>query len=115
MPEEIVVQFDKCPACGSKRRFVEGLADEVKDKGWMRPDLNFFANIINGIVRENTAQMEQKIPIGSKVPSYVICLDACVDCGCIYAVKLSRGEAQKTVPLGPNMKIPPGALHIKRN
>jgi len=115
MTEQIVAEFDKCPACGSTKRFVEELANEVKAKGWMHPELNFVAYIIRGMVKQDSPEIEAKIPIGSIVPGYGIMLDVCLDCGCIYAVKLVRDEARKTLPLGPQMKIPPGSLKIKEN
>lgn len=115
MPEELVARFDKCPCCGSTRRFVEEMANEVKAKGWMSPFFNFCAHVIQGIVREDNPQIEAKIPIGSTIPVFVIPLEVCLDCGCLYAIKLVRAEAKKTVPLGPQMKIPPGSLNIKRN
>ena len=96
---EIESKFNKCPCCGSERRFVEEMASEVKEKGWMEKAMNFFALFINGIVKSNNTLIENKIPVGSSVPTYGIGLDACMDCGCIYAVKLVRDEAKKTVPV----------------
>lgn len=133
MPEEIVAQFDKCPVCKLREelakilgkpelaigdgagRFVEELSNEVKSKGWMRPELNFYAQMLRGIVRDGSPEIEAKIPIGSTIPTYNICFDVCADCGCLYAVKLVRGEAKKTLPPTSQMQIPPGSLNIKRN
>jgi len=94
---ELIGEFD-CPVCGSKERFCESLAKEVKEKGWMRPEMNFYAQIWQGAVSDDL--WVHKIPIGSKVPSYHIYVDVCMGfpgkpCGCIYAVKLERGVGMK--------------------
>ena len=99
MSGEIIAEFSKCPACGSEKRFVEEMAKEMKDKGWMREQLSFFALMINGVVKDENPVSESKIPIGSNVPAYGIGLDVCLDCGCIYAVKLIRDEVTKTLPV----------------
>lgn len=104
MPEkpELVAEFS-CPVCGSKERFCESMANEVKLKGWMRQECNFYAQIWQGPVYEKA--MAHMIPIGSKVPAYYVYLDVCMGfpdkpCGCVYAVKLERGAGIKTGELG---------------
>ena len=95
---ELIAEFD-CPACGSKERFCESLAEEVKEKGWMQPDLNFYAQIWQGAVSDKA--WAHKIPIGSKVPAYFIYVDVCLKCGCIYAAKLERGTGVKVAEPPP--------------
>jgi len=107
---EIVGKFSKCPCCGSERRFVQELADEVKAKGWMNILLNFCALFINGVVKDDDPAIERKIPIGSIVPAYGIGVDVCLDCGCIYAAELVRDKVKKTLPIKLNQ-----SMIIKRN
>lgn len=95
---ELIAEFD-CPACGSNERFGELLANEVKDKGWMRPELNFYVQIWQGAVWDEL--WAHKIPIGSRVPAYFIYVDVCLKCGCIYAAKLERGTGVKIAESAP--------------
>ena len=104
MPEkpELVAEFD-CPVCGSKERFCESLANEVKEKGWMRQECNFYAEIWQGAVYDKS--WAHKIPIGSNVPAFYVYLDVCMGfpdkpCGCVYAVKLERGTGTKMGEFG---------------
>lgn len=98
---DVVLEFKKCPACGSEEpTFVESLANEVKERKLMRPELSFYAFIVPvgplyGTVRD--ASKEAQIPIGSKFPAYRIFLDACTNCGCFFARKLVRNDSVKTL------------------
>ena len=94
-PFEVVAEFKKCPVCGSNRGFMKKLAKEVKKKGWMREDMAWWLQILEGVVIEMTPAMETKIPMGSVLPAYKVCLEVCLGCGCIYAGKIMRGEAVK--------------------
>jgi hypothetical protein len=98
MPEEPEIMEFKCPACGSGNRLAGSLAEKVKESGWMRPDLNFYASIVTGVVLDQ--QMEPRIPIGSSIPGYHICLDVCLDCGCYYAAKVEIIKVVKSITLG---------------
>ncbi len=90
-----IIEFKKCPNCGSKKQFVAELAQKVKDKGLMGQGLEFFANIWQGIVSDPSPAQGIKIPFGSKTPTYVICVAVCSKCGTIYAGRLVEGEATK--------------------
>jgi len=105
---ELVAEFD-CPVCGSSERFCESLAEEVKEKGWMRPELNFYAQIWQGAVSDQL--WAYKIPIGSKVPAFHIYVDVCLKCGCIYAAKLERGVGVKVA--GPPPVLTSGGEIIR--
>lgn len=108
MKQPIIIEFDKCPNCGSKERLVGGLAEKEKKKGNMRKDLNFYAYIIPGVVKD--PQREHQLLIGTSLPAYKICLDVCLQCGTIYTAKIEIGEATKQLrqPLEP--KKPPTDL-----
>lgn len=103
--EPKIIEFDSCPNCGSKERLAGKLAEEAKKKGQMRKDLNFYANIRMGVVKD--PQMEHKLLIGSSVPAYGIFWDVCLQCGTMYAVKVEIGEAVKGLKPPPQQKLPP--------
>lgn len=137
MPKEpeIIKRFDQCPVCklrnelaealerpelsigDGKSFYVESLADEVKAKGYMRPEMEFHAQIIPmgvpiGIVRDPSPLYDSRIPIGGSAPTYRLFLDACMDCGCIVTRKLERGEAVKSKKI--DLMLPgdnPGGLN----
>ena len=92
--------FTKCPCCGSEDRFLEQLGNELKARGLAREEWNFHLDIRQGVVLDQVK--EAAIPIGSEVPGYGIATDICMDCGCIYAIDLTRNDVKKTIaPLPP--------------
>ena len=111
MAEEVkeeVIEFKNWPACGSAGpTFVESLANEVKARGMMRPEYNFYAQIFPvgvkyGVVRDAHPAQEAKVMIGSTFPVYRILTDVCLGtpekpCGCIFARKVIRTDAKKTL------------------
>lgn len=110
MPENkalpTVLEFN-CPACGSPDRLGQRLAQKVKDRGLMRPELGYYAWQVEGVVRDPTKELV--VPIGSKLPAFRIFVDACLQCGCLYAAKVEIGEVVKG--LMPTIKgPPPGSL-----
>ena len=98
---EVVAEFDHCPVCGSTERFVESLANKVKEKGLMREEYNFYFQYIKVPVVD--PMMQHLVPVGGSVQAMVIGTDICSNCGCVYAVKLMKGSAQKRMP-----PVPPG-------
>ncbi len=88
-------EFKKCPQCGSDQRFGEQLTNEIKDKGWAREEFEFCLQIYQSVVVDQTQQA--KIPIGSKVPGLTVHTDVCMECGTIYATKIMRIEATKSI------------------
>lgn len=92
--ENINQQFSQCPNCGSERRFLESLANELKDRGYARKEWKFGLDFRQGIVVDPTK--EEAIPIGTKVPGYQIVTDICMDCGTVYAVEIKSGEVTKS-------------------
>jgi hypothetical protein len=99
--QQIIAEFDKCPACGSTRRFAESVAAEQKEKGLMGQDLPVGVWEFAGPLFD--PRMINKMLVGSKVPTIRVTIDACLDCGTIYAVRVERGE----VPLRAVVAQPP--------
>jgi len=101
--EEIVAEFNCCPVCHSERGFAQMLADEAREKGYMRKDSEFFAQVINNIVVDSA--VERIMPVGGGfIPAMSACLEVCLDCGNVYAKKLVRGVAQlrmRQMPTSP--------------
>ena len=96
-----LVVENKCPVCGSTDRLCGPLAQEMKDKGWMRPEFNYYPQIWQAAVYDQTSL--HKIPIGSTVPAYHVYVGICMGypnkpCGCIYAVKIQKSRGVYTGP-----------------
>jgi len=96
MDKDFSKVFNSCPACGSTERFLESLANELKERGIARKEWNITFDHREGAVVDPAK--EAAIPIGSEVPIYVIDTDICLNCGCVYAIRLGRGMARKTIP-----------------
>lgn len=113
-------QFDKCPVCllreelakilgkpelilgtGSDR-FLEQLGNELKARGLAREEWSFHLDVKQGVVVDQTK--EAAIPIGSEVPGYGYMTDICMDCGCIYAIDLTRNDVKKSIAPQPPMQ-----------
>lgn len=90
-----VKRFEWCPVCGSTERYAESLANEVKARGWMDRDLEFFYESVMKVVEQ--PDKSEGMPIGSKLPIMFVHEDICLGCGCRYAVKLERGDVMKTL------------------
>ena len=101
--EEIVAEFKTCPVCHSERGFAQMLADEAKEKGYMRKDSEFFAQVINNMVIDSDEG--RIIPAGGRlITAMSACLEVCLECGNVYAKKLVRGVVQlrmQQMPTGP--------------
>ena len=103
--------FTKCPCCGSEDRFLEQLGNELKDRGLARDEWNFHLDIRQGVVVDQTK--EAAIPIGSEVPGFGLMTDICMDCGCIYAIDLTRNDVKKSI--APAQMIPPNRAMRRRD
>lgn len=95
MDKDLTREFKHCPACGSEDRFFEQLGKEIKERGIAREEWNMHLDVKSGVVVDQAK--EAAIPIGSEVPSYGFATDICMDCGCIYAIGISRGNVKKQV------------------
>ena len=118
---EVIAQFKECPLCKLRNELVEilgkpelslgdgshgfvaELANEVKMRGWMKPEMNFWAQVFFGTVQDMNPEMGAKIPIGAALPGFKICVEVCSDCGMVFGGKLIRGEAIK-----PSQVVVPG-------
>ena len=102
--------FTKCPCCGSEDRFFEQLGNELKARGLAREEWNFRLDVKQGVVVDQIR--ESTIPIGSEVPGYGIMTDTCMNCGCVYAVDLTRSDVKKS--LAPTTQMPPNRAQRRR-
>jgi len=111
--------FTKCPVCklreelaeilgkpelklgSGEDRFLEQLGDELKERGLARAEWHFHLDVKQGVVLDQ--QKAATIPIGSEVPGYGLMTDICMDCGCIYAVDLTRNDAKASIAPVPPM------------
>ena len=100
--------FTKCPCCESDNRFFEQLGQELKERGLARDEWHFHYDVKEGVVVDQ--KKEAAIPIGSEVPTFGIITDVCMDCGCIYAIDLRRGNIKKPAPIA----APPNRAQRRR-
>ncbi len=89
--------FTKCPCCGSDSRFFEQLGNELKERGIARDEWGFHLQMGEGVVADNVK--EPAVPIGSEFPTYGFITEVCMDCGCVYAIDLRRGNIKKPAPV----------------
>jgi len=109
MNKDFAKDFNQCPACGSKERFFEQLAQELKDRGIAKAQFNFSYDLKKGVVIDQTTVA--RIPIGSELPGYEFQTDICMECGCIYATRLRRIQAKRTLE-PPQKPMPQQKPHI---
>lgn len=107
--QQIIAEFDKCPNCGSTRRFAESVAAEQREKGMLGEGLKFGIYQMSGPILD--LRKKNKMLVETKIPNISSLVDVCLDCGNIYAVRLERGE----VTLGEVLAqiagiIPPGMI-----
>ncbi len=111
MDKDFSRQFSKCPCCGSEDRFLEQLGNELKERGLARDEWNFHMDVKQGVVIDPAK--EAAIPIGSEMPSYGFQTDICMDCGCLYAVDITRSDVKKSI--APPQIIPPNRAQRRRD
>ena len=93
--EPKVMEFAKCPACGSTKKLSTCLIDKLKAKGWARA--KFECSEVKLIVIMDPI-MQNLIPMGSQIPAMEIRMDICLGCGCQYAVKVIETSARVSPP-----------------
>ena len=103
MDKDFSRQFTTCPACGSEDRFFEVMGNELKERGLAREEWGMHLDVKQGVVVDQTK--EAAIPIGSEVPSFIFKTDICMDCGCVYAIDITRNDVKKT-PAAPPPQMP---------
>ncbi len=107
-----VKEFSKCPACGGENRMFEQMGKELKERGLASEDMNFYYDMKNGALANQ--DMMTRLPIGGELPAFSVAQDICLDCGCIYTVRLERTNAKKglaPVQLAPNRAARRAGLH----
>jgi hypothetical protein len=111
--QRIIAEFDKCPVCGSTRRWADEVAKEQIEKGVMDKGLKYGIYQMGGPILD--PRKVNQMLVGTKVPTVSALLDVCMDCGTIYAVRLERGEVPLRMvvaqpPPGQPPFMPPGML-----
>lgn len=107
--QQIIAEYDKCPVCGSTRRFAEEVAQEQREKGLMGEGLKFGIYQMAGPILD-PSKVNQML-VGTKIPTVSALVDVCLDCGCLYAVRLERGEVPlRAVVAQPSPGQPPGFM-----
>jgi len=111
--QRIIAEFDKCPVCGSTRRFAVSVAEEQREKGLMGEGLKYGIYQMAGPILD--PRKVNQMLVGTKVPTVSVLLDVCMDCGTIYAVRLERGEVPLRMvvaqpPPGQPPFMPPGMI-----
>jgi hypothetical protein len=109
--KQIIGEFDKCPNCGSTEKLMESIADEQRKKGLVGEDVKYGLDDLGGPVLDG--RMVGKLLVGSKVPAAWCLLDCCLNCGTIYATRITRGEmplqvVQTPPGKGTPFQMPPG-------
>ena len=95
MEENFSKTFLACPVCSSPERFFESLGEELKKKGWARPEWSFKYDVRQGPVVDQHRAVA--IPIGSEFPGFAIQTDVCMNCGVVYATEIARLKAKQEV------------------
>lgn len=111
MEKDFEKQFDKCPNCGCKERFLEELGKELHERGLASEDWQMHYDVRRGIVLDKAK--ESSIPIGAEIPGFVVVTDICIDCGCIYAKAIVRTDVKKSIAPAPPM-MPPNRAQRRR-
>ena len=111
MDKDFSRQFTQCPCCGSEDRFFGQLGDELKERGLAREEWDMLLDTKQGVVVDPTKQAA--IPIGSELPGYGFKTDICIDCGCVYAIDITRIDMKKSLP--PASQMPPNRAQRRRD
>ena len=99
-------QYVKCPACGSKKRHYEKVSEKAAEADLAKPGFLVPFNYDSRVVAE---KMKLDIaPIGTGAPSITTATEVCMDCGCVYAVMVITGKAEKTLAKEPPKIFLPG-------
>lgn len=98
-----MLEFKRCPVCGSEKRLGESLANDIKERKLAGEDFTFSLQLCQGIVKDD--RKEGGYPIGTKVPTIIAMMDACSDCGCVYITRYQIGEVTKQ-PQKPKIVLP---------
>src|SRR4030042_720953 len=105
MEKEFKKEFKSCPVCKSKNKFCAELGKEIKKRGLTTKGWAFCYESRSGITMDKAAPVPL---VGTTLPGFIIIVDICMDCGCVYASKIERLEGM----IKPEPITPAGALPI---
>jgi hypothetical protein len=100
-------EFIKCPQCKSKRRFFESLAELAKKNNLARKEWRLVYQHSQGVAIDQNRTVI--LPVGTRVPTFIVETDICLDCGCVYAVRLQTGEGRIEVRNVDKKTLIPGS------
>src|SRR4030042_2065597 len=87
MEKEFKKEFKSCPVCKSKNKFCAELGKEIKKRGLTTKGWAFCYESRSGITMDKAAPVPL---VGTTLPGFIIIVDICMDCGCVYASKIER-------------------------
>ena len=97
-----VIDFDKCPHCGSSNGLAITLYKGQAEKGHVRKMEKYGIYEFSGPIVDLEMVKLGKVLIGTKVPYMAVTIDVCQDCGALYAVRITKTEmATAAAPLNP--------------
>lgn len=108
--QQIVAEFDRCPACGSTRRLAGSVAEEQIEKGQMGTGWKYGLYRMGGPILD--PKKVNQLLVGTRIPTVTALLDVCLDCGTVYAVRLERDETSLRAVMSqppPQQGQPPGS------
>lgn len=108
---DFVKLFDKCPACGKNEPFFGMITEELKKRGIVDKDWQFYLDCKSGAVMQ--PGKEQLLPVGSEVPGYFYATDICSNCGKINVVKIQRLTLKKSITVA-HLTLPPNRAERRR-
>ena len=82
-------EFDTCPACGSKERVIKNETDKAIAEGKLKEG----AHIPILQTRALIFDPHPNIVASKVVRAIFTAYDACANCGCLYVVHVTDGEA----------------------
>jgi len=97
--------------------FFESLVKVAKGRGLVPPDYHFWLDAKQGTVLQ--PQHIERLPIGSEIPAFQFAAEICATCGTVYAARLERATAKRTVqrartmPQGQTLKIPCHEINLQ--
>lgn len=84
-----VLEYKKCPVCGSEETVIASLAAEEVAKGINPTAVPHYLSGFQFVMRNP----QSPIIIGGRIPGGNVFMDVCKGCGIIRAVRIEIGEA----------------------
>lgn len=99
---EVIARFGKCPWCGSNRRMMGELGEELKEQGLIGKDMEVGLHEVGGPLIDPRMQMLSQ----SLRPGMFALRDICIGCGRTITVKIEKKLT--TIGMAPFGQQPPG-------